>query len=164
MESLISRFPNVHVILCGGFNARIGSGNIEARDGLNVQITLPAHLLDCSSKDLAVNRFGRKLLELLLVTYLHVLHSTAFDLSDGVFAYVATCRTTTASYRAILPALLYMLAGRFAEMGQMNTGRLCLPSLSLLGITHVSGFGRGIAGAFHAEGSKDDVYISETEV
>lgn len=79
---------------------------MEVRDGINVQIVTHAHLLERSSRDLVVNKFGLKLLELFSGSNLHMMHDTTFDITSGTFTYVATHRASVIDYIAISPALM----------------------------------------------------------
>lgn len=67
---------------CRDFNARIGSGVIDARVDLNAQIAAYAHFLGRSAKDVVVNKSGLKFLEFLTLTKFR---GTYFDVSGGTF-------------------------------------------------------------------------------
>ena len=123
MEFLTYHYPKAHYIICGDFNACIGSGSRDVSPGTNAQIALHATLLERSSMDAIVNKFGLRFLELLSLFDLHVLHGTYYDISGGTFTYLSTCRASTIDYIAISPGLLNLVS--YFEVGNCSWSDYC---------------------------------------
>ena len=106
IESLLFYYPSSYIIVGGDFNARIGSGAVDVRGNKSTQIATQAYLLDRSSKDRVVNKFGLKLLKLLSLANLYLLHGTNLDITGGTYTYLSTHRASTIDYIAVSSDIL----------------------------------------------------------